>query len=161
MDLSEFKEEFEAFRKTLPDPRMVARRPEGAGLPEPDPALDHIELMFYRWWASMVGATDQFRALLQRQEGEALRFGLDVGVPHLLAQVDWVVAFLEGLPPVPDWNAPDIGIAQRVELMDFAKRYSASIQRWLSRAGRLRQSVQAIATDLDPGALQVGVCPAQ
>ncbi len=63
---------------------------------------------------------------------------------HLLAQIDWVIGFLEHLPPIPDWNSPDLTVAQRVELRDFAKRYVPSIQHWLSRARSLRGSVQSI-----------------
>ena len=112
MDLSEFKEEFEAFKKTLPDPRMVARRPEGAGLPEPDPALDHIELMFYRWWASMVGATDQFRALLLGVEFLGFDFlflfnaffvsGVEIGPRIALARIggnDWILVQIVEFAP--------------------------------------------------------------
>ncbi len=152
MGLPEFRQEFEAFKKTLPDPKMVARHPDGDGLPDPDRALDHTETMFYRWWASMVGAADQYRLLVQQQEDEALCFGLDVGVGYILAQIDWVIGFLEGLPPMPNWNEPDLAIAQRVELRDFATRYSASIQRCLSRARRLRESVQSITRDYGPEA---------
>lgn len=144
MGLAEFREEFEAFRATLPDPGMVAWHTTGEWLPDPDYALDQTETMFYRWWASMVSASDEFRLLLQRQEGEARRFGLEAGVPHLLAQIDWVIGFLEHLPPIPDWNSPDLTVAQRVELRDFAKRYVPSIQHWLSRARSLRGSVQSI-----------------
>ncbi len=150
MGLPEFRQEFEAFKKTLPDPKMVARHPDGDGLPDPDRALDHTETMFYRWWASMVGAADQYRLLVQQQEDEALCFGLDVGVGYILAQIDWVIGFLEGLPPMPNWNEPDLAIAQRVELRDFATRYSASIQRCLSRARRLRESVQSHPRDMVP-----------
>jgi hypothetical protein len=148
MGLLEFREEFDAFKMTLPDPRIVDWRPDGIGLPNPDLALDHTELMFYRWWAAMADARDQYRTLIQQAEGEALHYGLDVGVPYLLAQIDWVIDFFERLPPLPDWNKPDLTIAQRVELMNFAKRYMPSIQRWLSRTRSLRDSVQSIAQDL-------------
>ncbi|MBN9071321.1 MAG: hypothetical protein J0H34_06880 [Rhizobiales bacterium] len=150
MGFPEFREDFEAFKKLLPDPSMVARHPFIDELPDADHALEHTEIMFYRWWALMVNAGDEFRLLIQKQDGEARRYGLSIGVPYILARVDWVIAFLEGLPPVPDWNAPHIDIGQRVDLMNFAKKYPASIQRWLTRARKLRESIQSIAEDYDP-----------
>ena len=149
MGLPEFREEFEAFKKTLPDPGVINWHPNGFSLPDPDLALDRTELMFYQWWAAMAGARDEYRAMVLRQEGEALRYGLDVGVPVLLEHIDWVLAFLEGLPAVPDWNASNMDIGQRVELMDFAKRYVPSIQRWLSLTRNLRDSVQSMVRDFD------------
>lgn len=144
MGLPEFTEEFEIFKGTLPDPKMVAWHVNGGWLPDPDYALDQTEMMFYRWWASMVSARDQFRLLLQRQEGEALCFGVAVGIPYVLARIDWVIDFLERLPPIPDWNTPGLTIAQRVELRDFAVRYLPSVQRWLSRTRSLRSSFQSM-----------------
>jgi hypothetical protein len=140
----EFAKEFEAFEATLPDPKMIAWHVKGSWLPDPNYALDQTETMFYRWWVSMVGGSDQFRVLLQRQEGEALRFWLDVGKVRILARIDWAIDFLEHLPPIPDWNAPTLTVAQRVELKDFAVRYLPSIQHWLSRARILRDSIQSI-----------------
>lgn len=147
MGLPEFKEEFDAFKATLPDPSMVAWHSEGERLPHADYALDRTETMFYLWWASMVSASDDFRLLIQKQEGEALRFGLEVGVSHLVKQTDWVIDFFERLPPLPDWNTPDLTLAQRAELMNFAMRYLPSIQRWLLQTRSLRESVQSITRD--------------
>jgi hypothetical protein len=147
MGLLEFREKFEALKKTLPDPKIVDWRPEGIGLPDPDFALDHTELMFYRWWAAMARACDEYRTLVQRERGDARHHSLDVGVPYLLTQIDWVIDFFGRLPPLPDWNMPDLTIAQRAELMNFATRYVPSIQQWLSRTRGLRNSVLSIARD--------------
>lgn len=153
MEFSEFQEEFEVFKKGLPDPMMVAKHTFFGKLPDADQALDHTEIMFYRWWALMVNANDEFRILIRKQEDETLCYGLKIGVPYILAQIDWVITFLEGLPPIPDWNAPHLEIGQRVDLMNFAKRYSASIQCWVVQTKRLRQSVQSIFQDFNQKSL--------